>query len=65
MKNPEEEICICKIDSFGTKSWFNKRGSRHRENNLTAVEYRNGSKYWYSFGFCYRYDQWITNEDEQ
>ena len=43
------------IDEFGTKRWTNKENLPHRdEDDLHAVEYRNGNKFWYKNGCLYR-----------
>ena len=49
MKNKNEiiEEPICIIDQYGNKFWHNPKGQLHRENDLPAIEYINGSKYWW------------------
>lgn len=34
------------VDAAGTKRWYNKKGQLHNEHG-PAVEYANGSKFWY------------------
>ena len=41
---------ICKTDEDGTKRWYNDKGELHRENDLPAIEYADGSKFWYLNG---------------
>ena len=43
-----------KVDSNGAKRWYNQYGQKHRENGLPAIEYANGSKYWYKNGKLHR-----------
>ena len=38
------------IDEFGNKRWYNEAGQRHRDNDLPAVEYADGSKFWHQNG---------------
>ena len=49
MKNPT-------IDSRGNKFWFDELGNYHRENDLPAVEYTDGTKFWYQNGLRHRKD---------
>ena len=35
------------IDEFGTEIWRNKDGKLHRDDDLPAMTYENGNKYWY------------------
>ena len=43
-----------KIDSNGTKRWYNSNGKRHRDNDLPACEYPDGTKFWYKNGKRHR-----------
>jgi len=43
-----------KINFEGTKFWKNSKGEFHRDNDLPAVIYKNGSKYWYQNGKRHR-----------
>jgi hypothetical protein len=36
------------------KSWFNEHGQFHRDNDLPAIEFINGDKYWYVNGIHHR-----------
>ena len=47
------EKSICKIDEFGDKYWY-LNGKLHRENDLPAVEYIDGTKWWCLNGECHR-----------
>ena len=47
-------------DGLGNKFWRNKHGNFHRENDLPAVIYYWGDKYWYKNGFAYRFDNWMN-----
>jgi len=38
------------MDGWGTKSWYNKDGKLHRDNDLPAVIYKDGIKYWFKNG---------------
>ena len=38
------------VDGFGTKRWRNEAGKFHRDNDLPAVIYADGSKAWYKNG---------------
>ena len=44
------------LDSFGNKCWYDSvnKFELHRENDLPAVEYQNGSKSWYKNGVLHR-----------
>jgi len=42
------------IDRWGDKNWCNNAGQLHRENDLPAVIYENGSKFWYKNGNLHR-----------
>jgi len=42
------------IDAFGIQRWFNKAGELHRENDLPAIIFENGSKFWYKNGERHR-----------
>jgi len=39
---------------FGTKRWFNNAGELHRENDLPAVIFKNGTKVWWKNGKRHR-----------
>ena len=56
MKNKKEiiEKSTCKVDQYGTKRWYNSKGILHRDNDLPAIEYANGSKEWYMNGKHHR-----------
>ena len=43
-----------KIDLDGTKRWYNSNGKRHRDNDLPACEYPDGTKFWYKNGKRHR-----------
>ena len=45
---------ICKIDEDGTKRWYNDKGKLHRENDLPAIEWTDGSKEWWLNGKLHR-----------
>jgi hypothetical protein len=47
--------CTIYTDQYGTKLYFRRDGSLHRENG-PAVEYADGSKFWYRDGQCHRED---------
>ena len=42
------------IDMYGNKFWYNERGHYHREDDLPAVEWKNGTKVWYKNGLRHR-----------
>jgi len=42
------------IDEFGTEIWRNKDGKYHRDDDLPAMTYKNGTKYWYKHGKLHR-----------
>jgi len=42
------------IDKNGTQRWFNKAGEIHRENDMPAVIFENGTKVWYKNGKRHR-----------
>jgi hypothetical protein len=48
MKNPQ-------IDAFGCKWWYNSKNQIHRDDG-PAIEYADGSKFWYINGNCHRED---------
>jgi hypothetical protein len=56
----EEKVCPLKlevtmtIDINGSKIWKNKKGEIHRDNDLPAIEYYNGTKVWYQYGKRHR-----------
>ena len=41
-------------DKYGNKKWYNKKGELHRDNDLPAVIYVDGSKHWYQNGKLHR-----------
>ena len=43
------------VDAFGTREFYNSDGQLHRTNG-PAIEYANGTKYWYQNGVCHRTD---------
>ena len=45
---------ICKTDDRGNKFWYNDKGEFHREGDLPAVEFSNGTKYWVLNGCLHR-----------
>ena len=45
---------ICETDEFGNKRWYNDKGELHRENDLPAVEWTDGSKAWCLNGKLHR-----------
>ncbi len=42
------------IDNYGTKQWYNNNRQYHRDNDLPAVIYADGSKEWYQNGWLHR-----------
>jgi hypothetical protein len=42
-------FCYKEIDAYGSQFWF-KNGERHRDNDLPAIIYSDGSKEWYNNG---------------
>ena len=44
-----------KINDYGTKFYYNEQDRLHREDG-PAVEFANGSKWWYINGKCHRED---------
>jgi len=42
------------IDQYGTQRWYNNAGELHRENDLPAVIFENGTKVWYKNGKRHR-----------
>jgi len=42
------------IDNYGTQCWYNKDGEFHRDNDLPAVIWKDGSKFWYKNGQLHR-----------
>jgi len=58
----EEEFDYCEfptieqpqIDEFGTEIWRNKDGQVHRDDDLPAMTYSNGNKYFYKDGKLHR-----------
>ena len=55
MNKSEDKDEPTKIDRFGTKYWKNDKGQLHREDG-PAVEYADGSKWWYLNGKLHRED---------
>jgi len=61
------------IDKVGNQRWYNKADQLHRENDLPAVIYKNGSKEWWKNGKRHRendmpaviningYNAWLVN----
>jgi hypothetical protein len=43
-----------KIDGNGNKYWHNKAGELHRDNDLPAIVYTNGSQQWYQNDYLHR-----------
>jgi hypothetical protein len=41
-------------DQSGTKWWYNAKRKLHRDNDLPAVEFVDGDKYWYVNGLLHR-----------
>jgi hypothetical protein len=44
----------CKTNCHGTKRWYNISGELHRDNDLPAIEFSNGTKRWYINGLLHR-----------
>ena len=45
----------CETDENGNKRWYNESGQLHLdENDLPAIEYTDGTKFWYQNGKCHR-----------
>jgi hypothetical protein len=44
------------VDSYDTIRWYNEAGQCHREDDLPAVEYADGTKVWYKNGKQHRED---------
>jgi len=42
------------IDKHGTQRWYNKAGQFHRENDLPAVIWKDGTQVWYKNGKRHR-----------
>lgn len=42
------------VDAVGNKFWKNKYGWLHREGDLPAIIYADGSQHWYKDGLCHR-----------
>jgi len=42
------------INEFGAKEWYNNAGELHRENDLPAVIFNDGSREWYMNGKVHR-----------
>jgi len=45
------------IDEFGNQRWVNKDGQFHRENDLPALIYKDGSKSWFKNGEFIRHER--------
>jgi len=45
---------FCTIDSYGHKTWKNKEGKIHRDNDLPAIILADGNQHWYKEGKCHR-----------
>lgn len=43
-----------KVDEYGTKRWLNNNEEFHRENDLPAIEYSNGDKWYFQKGRLHR-----------
>jgi hypothetical protein len=44
----------CYTTENGTRRWYNEYARLHRDNDLPAVEYTNGTKHWYANGKLHR-----------
>jgi hypothetical protein len=42
------------VDVFGNKSWYNENDQLHRENDLPAVIFADGTQHWYKNGLEHR-----------
>jgi predicted ATP-binding protein involved in virulence len=49
-----KESCYKAVDKYGTERWYNKDEKLHRDNDLPAVIYSDGSKFWYQNGERHR-----------
>jgi len=38
------------LDDNGNRYWFDKDGKRHRDNDLPAIIWKDGSKFWFKHG---------------
>lgn len=52
MDTKEKEIT--RVDSAGTKFWYNKEGKLHRDGDLPAVVYPDGGREYYRNGVTHR-----------
>ena len=61
----EEQYPILKqpqIDEFGTEIWRDFDGQYHRDNDLPAMIYKNGNKYWFKHGKLHNLNGPATEE---
>jgi hypothetical protein len=58
MEDEEEGELV--VNDLGTKRWRNKEGNYHRLNG-PAIEWRDGTEYWYRHGKLHRDDGPATN----
>ena len=49
----KKQLSNLEVDMYGTKSWW-INGKLHRDNDLPAVEWKNGEKEWYKNGVKHR-----------
>jgi hypothetical protein len=58
---------VCRIDDIGNKRWYNENGELHRTDG-PAIEYANGTKYWWVNGKLHRIDgpaiEWSDGDKE-
>jgi hypothetical protein len=54
LKRVLDELKPTEITPDSTKIWRNKEGQKHRGNDKPAVEYSNGTKFWYINGNLHR-----------
>ena len=54
---------ICKIDKYGTKRWY-LNGKKHRTDG-PAVEYSDGTKYWWLNNELVEMEDVITDPKDQ
>ena len=56
----EDDLLLAKllseptIDQYGNKEWRNEYGLLHRDEDLPAIEFANGTKEWYQNGHLHR-----------
>ena len=43
-------------DKYGNKKWYNKKGELHRDDDLPAIEWSDGTKKWYKNNMIHRVD---------